>query len=171
MQAKGVVMSAAELRREFEELLYYEAWLLDHDRLEEWLELFADTVRYWAPVRSNQLRGKEDLHRLQLLAHFDDDKTALAMRVQRIRTGAAHADEPPSRVRHFISNVCVLAARDEEAQVTSNFLVFKSRRGREETLFVGCREDRWRRIGGAWKLAERLIILDHDVLENVTVLF
>jgi 3-phenylpropionate/cinnamic acid dioxygenase small subunit len=38
-------MSAANLRQEFEELLYYEAGLLDHDRLEEWLELFADNVR------------------------------------------------------------------------------------------------------------------------------
>ncbi len=164
-------MSAANLRQEFEELLYYEAWLLDHDRLEEWLELFADNVRYWAPVRTNQVRGKEDLQRPQLLAHFDDDKTGLAMRVQRIRTGAAHADEPPSRVRHFVSNVRVLVAEEDRTHVTSNFIVFKSRRGREETLFVGCREDHWRRANGKWRIEERLIILDHDVLENVTVLF
>ena len=164
-------MNEADLRREFEELLYYEAWLLDHDRLEEWLELFADTVRYWAPVRSNQARGKEDLRREHMVAHFDDDKAALAMRVQRIRTGAAHADEPPSRVRHFVANVRVLEAHDGSATVTSNFMVFKSRRGREETLFVGCREDRWRRANGTWRLEERLIILDHDVIENVTVLF
>jgi len=164
-------MSAANLRQEFEELLYYEAWLLDHDRLEEWLELFADNVRYWAPVRTNQGRGKEDLQRPQLLAHFDDDKTGLAMRVQRIRTGAAHADEPPSRVRHFVSNMRVLVAEEDRTHVTSNFIVFKSRRGREETLFVGCREDHWRRANGKWRIEERLIILDHDVLENVTVLF
>lgn len=164
-------MSAANLRQEFEELLYYEAWLLDHDRLEEWLELFADNVRYWAPVRTNQVRGKEDLQRPQLLAHFDDDKTGLAMRVQRIRTGAAHADEPPSRVRHFVSNVRVLVAEEDRTHVTSNFIMFKSRRGREETLFVGCREDHWRRANGKWRIEERLIILDHDVLENVTVLF
>lgn len=164
-------MSGADLRHEFEDLLYYEAWLLDHDRLEEWLELFAENVRYWAPVRTNQPRGREDLYRQQQLAHFDDDKTGLATRVQRIRTGVAHADEPPSRVRHFISNVRVLEADSQSAKTTSNFMVFKSRRGREETLFVGCREDQWRRIEGAWKLEERLIILDHDVLENVTVLF
>ena len=163
-------MSIGDLRREFEDLLYHEAWLLDHDRLEEWLGLFAEQVRYWAPVRINQMRGKEDLHRQNLVAHFDDDKIALTMRVQRVRTGAAHADEPPSRVRHFVSNVRVLAAEGDCAQVTSNFIVFKSRRGRDETLFVGCREDRWRRLDGAWKLEERLIILDHDVIGNLTVL-
>ena len=164
-------MSAGELRLEFEELLYYEAWLLDHDRLEEWLELCAEQVRYWAPVRANVSRGSEDWTRQQMLAHFDEDKGSLALRVQRIRTGVAHADEPPARVRHLVSNVRVLNGNDKAATVTSNFIVFKSRRGREEFLFVGCREDRWCRIGETWKLEERLIVLDHDVTENITVLF
>ena len=93
------------------------------------------------------------------------------MRVQRIRTDAAHADEPPAQVRHLVSNIRIVSAHDEIANVTSNFIVFKSRRGREESLFVGCREDRWRRIDGVWKLEERLIVLDHDVIENVTVFF
>ena len=93
------------------------------------------------------------------------------MRVQRIRTGAAHADEPPSRVRHLVSNVRVLDGNNEVATVTSNFIVFKSRRGSEESLFVGCREDGWRRIDGTWKLEERLIVLDHDVTGNITVFF
>lgn len=164
-------MSPSELRHEFEDLLYYEAWLLDHDRLEEWLALCADQVRYWAPIRANVPRGDEEWSRPYGLAHFDEDKGSLALRVQRVRTGAAHADEPPARVRHLVSNVRVLEGDGEVTTVTSNFMVFKSRRGREESLFVGCREDRWRRIGGAWKLEERLIVLDHDVIENITVLF
>jgi 3-phenylpropionate/cinnamic acid dioxygenase small subunit len=32
------------------------------------------------------------------------------LRVQRVRTGVAHAEEPPSRVRHFVSNVRILEA-------------------------------------------------------------
>lgn len=164
-------MNTIELRLQFEDLLYHEAWLLDHDRLEEWLTLSTDQIRYWAPIRTNTARGSEDWSRPSALAHFDEDKASLTMRVQRIRTGAAHADEPPARVRHLVSNVKIVAAHDETTNVTSNFIVFKSRRGREESLFVGCREDRWRRINGAWKLEERLIILDHDVIENVTVFF
>lgn len=164
-------MSAVELRHEFEDLLYYEAWLLDHDRLEEWLALCAEQVRYWAPTRTNAARGSEEWSRPLMLAHFDEDKGSLTLRVQRIRTGVAHADEPPARVRHLVSNVRVLDGSAEVATVTSNFIVFKSRRGREESLFVGCREDRWRRIDGTWKLEERLIVLDHDVIENITVLF
>jgi len=75
-------------------------------------------------------------------------------------------------VRHLITNVQVLEATDADTvNAASNFMVFKSRRNREENLFVGCREDVWRREGGAWKLEARMILLDHNVIENITVLF
>lgn len=165
-------MDGTGLRQLFEDLLYREAWLLDHDLLEEWLDLLSDNIHYWAPVRADMNRGKEDFSPPLRLAFFDDNKDGLKLRVARIRTGAAHADEPPSRVRHLITNVQVLEAPDAAtAKVASNFLVFKSRRNREENLFVGCREDTWRRTGDAWRLEERMIVLDHNVIENITVLF
>jgi 3-phenylpropionate/cinnamic acid dioxygenase small subunit len=171
-QGNAVVMDRVALRQQFEDLLYREAWLLDQDRLEEWLDLLSENIHYWAPVRADMNRGKEDFSPPLRLAFFDDNKDGLRLRVARIRTGAAHADEPPSRVRHLITNVQVMEAPDTETtQVASNFLVFKSRRNREENLFVGCREDTWRLDGGAWKLDERMILLDHNVIENITVLF
>jgi 3-phenylpropionate/cinnamic acid dioxygenase small subunit len=171
-QGNAVVMDRVALRQQFEDLLYREAWLLDQDRLEEWLDLLSKNIHYWAPVRADMNRGKEDFSPPLRLAFFDDNKDGLRLRVARIRTGAAHADEPPSRVRHLITNVQVMEAPDTEAtKVASNFLVFKSRRNREENLFVGCREDTWRLYGGAWKLDERMILLDHNVIENITVLF
>jgi 3-phenylpropionate/cinnamic acid dioxygenase small subunit len=171
-QGNAVVMDRVALRQQFEDLLYREAWLLDQDRLEEWLDLLSENIHYWAPVRADMNRGKEDFSPPLRLAFFDDNKDGLRLRVARIRTGAAHADEPPSRVRHLITNVQVMEAPDTETtKVTSNFLVFKSRRNREENLFVGCREDTWRLDGGAWKLDERMILLDHNVIENITVLF
>ena len=167
-----MTMDRAGLRLQLEDLLYREAWLLDQDRLEEWLELLSENIHYWAPVRADMNRGKEDFSPRLRLAFFDDNKDGLRLRVARIRTGAAHADEPPSRVRHLITNVQVMEAPDAEtAKVASNFLVFKSRRNREENLFVGCREDTWRLDSDAWKLDERMILLDHNVIENITVLF
>ena len=165
-------MDRVGLRQQFEELLYREAWLLDQDRLEDWLDLLSENLHYWAPVRADMNRGKEDFSPPLRLAFFDDNKDGLRLRVARIRTGAAHADEPPSRVRHLITNIQVMEAPDTEmTKVASNFLVFKSRRNREENLFVGCREDTWRLDGSAWKLDERMILLDHNVIENITVLF
>ena len=168
-----------ELRHEFEDLLYYEAWLLDTDRLEEWLALFADTVRYWAPVRRNLETGTEDVSQQHLLAHFDDDKAGLTLRVRRLRTGSAHAEEPRSRIRHCISNVRILDTDGpQRVKVASNFQVHRSRWQGAEHVFVGCREDWWRRgdeagedRGSAWRNEERFILLDHNVLENVTILF
>lgn len=160
------------LRQEFEELLYYEAWLLDNDRLEDWLDLFAEQVRYWAPVRENLARGNEDFSLPHLLTHFDDDKNNLTLRVQRVRTGVAHAEEPPSRVRHFVSNVRILETEGpNQVKVGSNIMVFRNRWDGSEHLFVGCREDWWRRSEGKWKNEERCIVLDHGVLENMTVFF
>jgi 3-phenylpropionate/cinnamic acid dioxygenase small subunit len=165
-------MDRVGLRPQFEELLYREAWILDQDRLEEWLDLLSEDIHYWAPVRADMNRGNEDFSAPLRLAFFDDTKDGLRLRVARIRTGAAHADEPPSRVRHLITNVQVLEAPNKDtAKVASNFLVFKSRRNREENLFVGSREDIWRLDGGAWKLFERMILLDHNVIESITVLF
>ena len=165
-------MDRVGLRQQFEDLLYREALLLDQDRLEEWLDLLSENIHYWAPVRADMNRGKEDFSPPLRLAFFDDNKDGLRLRVARIRTGAAHADEPPSRVRHLITNVQVMETPDAEtAKIASNFLVFKSRRNREENLFVGCREDTWLLDGSAWKLDERIILLDHNVIENITVLF
>ena len=164
-------MSSA-LRRELEALLIDEYWLLDDSRFEDWLGLMADDIRYWAPVREDLDRGEEDFHRPHLLTHFDEDRGTMALRVARLRTGSAHAEEPPSRVRHFVSNVKMLDASDpQRVLVASNFMVFRSRSGREETLFVGTRRDWWLRVDVGWRLAERLIIFDHDIIDNITVFF
>ena len=39
------------LKSEVEEFLYAEADLLDSRRFDDWLELLADDIHYWMPVR------------------------------------------------------------------------------------------------------------------------
>jgi len=160
------------LRFEFEEWLCREAALLDEGHFEAWLELFDDEVRYWAPVRENVRRGDEPLDSEHRLTHFEDDKGTLELRVKRLRTGFAHAEEPPSRTRHFVTNVRVLDCEDPaRVQVASNLLVFRSRDRRDEVLFSCGRRDWWRRAGSGWRCQERRILFDHDVIESLTVLF
>jgi 3-phenylpropionate/cinnamic acid dioxygenase small subunit len=161
------------LRLELEELLFHEAVLLDSNRFEEWLELFDDNVRYHAPVRATLARGQEDLDRPEMVAHFDDNKKGLAARVRRLRTGWAHAEEPPSRTRHMISNVLLLDydSGQQIARVLSYFMVFRSAGDCDERMFVGSREDLWRKIGERWRNMMRRIIFDHNVIESISVLF
>jgi phthalate 3,4-dioxygenase subunit beta len=165
-------MDRRSLRLEFEELLIDEAWLLDTDQLEAWLELFADDLRYWAPVRANLGRDAEHLHQPHLLAHFDDDRMTLGLRVARLRTGMAHAEEPPSRIRHCVSNVKILDdSTADRVHVASNVMIFRGREGRDEHLFVAQRRDWWRREATGWRCSERFVLVDHDVIENITVFF
>jgi dibenzofuran dioxygenase subunit beta len=164
------VVSGVALKHEFESLLIDEYWLLDNDRLEDWLALMTEDVRYWGPVRADLGRDGEDFARPHLLTHFDETRATMQLRVARLRTGSAHAEEPPSRVRHFVSNVKVVEEPTfDRVRVASNFIVFRSRSGREENFFVGTRRDEWLRTGDGWRLAERMVLFDHDVIENITV--
>jgi 3-phenylpropionate/cinnamic acid dioxygenase small subunit len=178
----------ADLQGEIEQFLYREARLLDERRFDAWLDLFTDDVRYWMPVRSVRYsrRSKaiailapdrydeDDLSKESELAVFDESKETLSRRVARLETGMAWAEEPPSRTRHLVSNVEVEAGDVEgELKVYSSFIVFKNRGETEQDFYVGARRDTLRRVGGAWKIARRTIILDQTVLlaKNVSVFF
>ena len=41
-------------QREIEQFLYHEARLLDQRRFHEWIELLADDIHYWMPVRTSR---------------------------------------------------------------------------------------------------------------------
>src|SRR5690348_9884278 len=92
------------LAREVENFLYWEAQLLDERRFEEWLELLADDVHYWMPIRSNVKFGEwgnENTSAADEMNWFDDDKSSLTYRVRQILTGIHWAEEPISRITHL----------------------------------------------------------------------
>jgi 3-phenylpropionate/cinnamic acid dioxygenase small subunit len=156
-----------DVRREIEEFYYREAWLLDHDKLEDWLKLLSDNVRYWAPVRRNVPRGTENLRELFLSPHFEENKAGLQFRVARSRTGSAFAEEV-TRLRRFVTNVLVHSVEGGIVHVSSNFQLFRSRQ--DEQWFVGSREDQLRKsAAGDWLIQERMVILDHGVIDSITV--
>ena len=170
------------LRHEVEAFLYREARLLDDRRFRDWLELLAADIRYWMPTRHNRLREGPDEQweiekELDALGFFDETKPSLTRRVERFYSGMAWAEDPPSRTRHFISNVEVMETeRAGEIQVYSNFLAYRSRleglEG-EENFFAGRREDILRREAGDWKIVQRRIIFDGLVLnaQNLSIFF
>lgn len=163
---------SVELHHEISRFLNHEARLIDERRFDEWLNLFTDDVRYWMPGRT--LRpGQEEVQEGDL-ALIDDNRQGLELRVRRLGTGLAHAEQPPSRTRHLITNVEVEAGKtDQEVKVFCNFLLYKSRLEREEELFVGRREDILRKLDGQWKIASRRIVLDHNVIpgKSLSVFF
>jgi 3-phenylpropionate/cinnamic acid dioxygenase small subunit len=171
-----------ELKQEIEEFLYHEADLLDQRRFQEWLDLLAEDIVYFMPMRRNVKFGqhaeRENTRLGQGISWFDEDKWTLTKRVEQILTGVHFAEEPLSRVCHMVSNVRLLEVRPsadapEEVVVGSRFLVYQNRVEYETYLFVGKRTDTLRRVGDDWRIAKREIILDQNVLlaKNLTVFF
>ena len=161
-----------DLLLEVEQFLYREAQLLDERRYHEWLELFTEDVRYWVPIRESVLGQPEAITDGGSLAisHFDDDRATLEQRVRRLDTGLAHAETPPSRTRHLITNIRVEG--DAETVVAySNFLLFQGRREHADYFFLGSREDRLRKVNGEWRIAQRKVTLDHITLPRAVSVF
>ena len=100
------------------------------------------------------------------LALLDETRESLAARIARLDSGMAWAEDPPSRTRHFVANIEVEAGGndgengDSEITVYSNFLVYRSRAETEQDFYVGSRRDILRRVEGAWKIAQRRLVLD-----------
>lgn len=160
---------------EAHQFLVDEAYLLDAQRYEEWLDTLTDDVRYTMPVRVTTARGAGfDTSSFPKpgMAHFDEDKYSLTQRVARFATEHAWTEDPPSRLRHFITNVRTFAADDTHLTVESAELLFRSRGDVNESALVSCgREDVLRRCGDRWKLARRTILADESVLrmQNLAV--
>ena len=150
-----------------------EAWLLDERKLKEWLDLFTDDVLYFMPRRKNVTRREShrELTPLGDLAILEEDKRYLEMRVARLDSGMAWAEEPPSRTRHLIGNLEATARDNGEVATRTAFLVYRSHLETDAQLLSGCREDVLRKVKGAWKIARRTIVLDANVLldKNLSV--
>jgi 3-phenylpropionate/cinnamic acid dioxygenase small subunit len=171
-----------ELKSEIEDFLYTEAELLDERRFEDWLDLLADDIVYFMPIRRNVKYGEHAEHENtvsgQGISWFDEDKWTLTKRVEQIKTVVHFAEEPLSRVCHMVSNIQLLEVRPSfdapsEVVVKSRFLIHQNRVEYETYLFIGKRTDVLRSVGGAWKIARREIVLDQNVLlaKNLSVFF
>ena len=165
------------LKEEIEKFLYAEAELLDGRQFEKWLDLMADDLHYFMPLRRNVAFGEqsesEDTRPNQDICWFDDDKETLVKRVTQILTGKHWAEEPLSRVCHMVSNVQILESALPEVSVKCRFLVYRNRLQDEENIFIGKRQDVLRKVDGGWQIAKREICLDQNVLlpKNLTIFF
>ena len=167
------------LSQEIADFLYREAELLDERRYREWLDLLADDVRYWMPIRRNVKLGDDESEFTRAQSDinwFDEGKDTLSRRVKQIETGIHWAEEPRSRLSHLVANVQVQNAdpsfaSPQEVSVTSRFLIYRNRVETETDILVGRREDQLRRNGAGWLLARRKIILDQNVLLSKNLTF
>jgi 3-phenylpropionate/cinnamic acid dioxygenase small subunit len=155
------------------EFLYREAAFLDNNEFGAWIELCAEDIHYIMPVRTTQVRARGA--GFQEVSFFDENINSLRTRVARLQTESAWAETPPSRARHFLTNVLVRATeRPDEFAVAANFLVTRSRAEQPYQIFVGRREDLLRRVAPSeYRIVRRRILVDQTVITstNLSILF
>ncbi|MGH9297177.1 MAG: aromatic-ring-hydroxylating dioxygenase subunit beta [Acidimicrobiales bacterium] len=135
--------------------LAHEAYLLDERLFEEWIELFCDDGIYWIPID----RKSEDPGETLNIAY--EGPPRLRQRVARLRSGIAHAQEPPSSTVHAYSSIYVVdeLTTDELAVVRSALIVAESRLGRETFVSARCEHHLRARPSGATNILRKRIDL------------
>jgi 3-phenylpropionate/cinnamic acid dioxygenase small subunit len=157
---------------EIVEWLYREARMLDNGEFAAWLDLMTSDIVYEMPTRT-AVMPKEGSGFHEGLGFFAESHSSMTLRVKRLGTSQAWAEQPRSRTRHFVSNVLVDRVSEDAYKVTSAFMVTRLRSHRHYDFFTGDRIDVLRREGENLKLARRTILLDQTVLEahNLSVFF
>ncbi|WP_227997028.1 3-phenylpropionate/cinnamic acid dioxygenase subunit beta [Nocardia australiensis] len=147
--------------------LVEEAYLLDRQDYEVWLDLLAEDIHYFMPIKLTTALGA-GYDTARRMAHFDEDKYSLSRRVARFHTEHAWTEDPPSRIRHHLSNIRTFATPNEQELIAeSAVLLFRSRGDvAEPSLISAGRTDLLRREGDTWRLARRHIAVDESVLRT-----
>jgi len=173
--AQSPVEDRALLRSRVEQFLYDEAALLDARRYRDWLALLADDIHYWMPIRRTVTLSNIDREFTKIgdMAFFDDDRAMLEMRIKKLEAGSAWSEDPPSRSRHFISNVRIVAAEGAEVEVESCFCLYRTRLNTEVDTWTGRRVDGLRRRDDSFQLTKRHLFLDQTLIRstNMSTLF
>lgn len=154
--APGASHDAAGVRlSELQEFIEHEANLLDEQRFDEWLELFADDGIYWVPARAGQ---ESPLTHVSL---FYDDKPTLRIRVERLKHPKIHSQIPRSKTVRLVSNFRLGPQTDEPAEhcVISKFVLLEDRPGFERRLFGGRYTHRLRAVPGGLRIVSKRVDL------------
>jgi benzoate/toluate 1,2-dioxygenase beta subunit len=152
-------------RAEIESFLYYEARLMDESRYDEWLGLWAEDALYWVPC------NHDDPDPAREISAVYDDLPRLRMRIERLKSGAAWAQDPKSRMRRLISNIEIEEASGGDVTVRSNFILAELRRSRQD-VFAGHSIHRLTRNGNGFRIRSKKVLLvnNDEVIDNLTFL-
>ena len=120
-----IATSTLDVQYAVEQFLYREARLMDTNRYDDWLKLWAAECTYWVPCNDD---GTDPSRNISLIfAH----RKQLEDRVWRLNGLHAHTQRPQSRLARVVSNVELENAATDEITVHSAFSVCEVRK--EET--------------------------------------
>ena len=152
-------------RHLIENFLYREAGLMDEHAYDEWLSLWTDDALYWVPC------NEDDIDPQRHVSIIYDDRPRLEDRIERLKSGAAYAQDPKSRLRRVVSNMEIEEGENGAVTVYANFNLTELRRGKQDT-FAGRTIHKLRPEGKSFKIAYKKVLLvnNDEVIDNLTFL-
>lgn len=108
-----------------QEFLATEAKLLDERRFDEWYDLLDDDIVYHVPIREAQIEYADEHagggYRIR------DNKPLIRVRIDRLKSGFAWAEVPPSRTTRMVGSVLAEAKEDGTIAAESALIVYRQR--------------------------------------------
>lgn len=148
-----------------------ETMLLDEGKLQEWLDLLADDVRYIMPPAESQNNPAQssgsDLPHFML---FNDDLESLKLRVARLSTGLAPGETPRTITQRLVTDILITSIEKNTIETRSSIVLFQVRQ-RHERFFIGHRNDTLNLYDDVIKLRARTIMLSYSVLPSTISVF
>ena len=149
------------------ELVHREARLLDEQRWDDWLALYAEDCEYWMPAWKAD--GTLTANPRAELSHiYYASRTGLEDRIVRIRSGKSAASTPMPRTAHILGSVLPLESPADRLRLGSTWVthVFFPR-SNESHAFFGRTEHELALRGGDWRIAKKKILLQNDYIPTM----
>lgn len=174
-------VSKPQLIQRIHQFYYHEARLLDERQYQRWLDLLAPGIRYTMPNRANtqsdktlkntdaMLNIEQELSQDLEAPLRDDDFLSLSFRANRPSSPLAVADNPLLRTVRLVSNIEVYKQNNKSFKVYNKVSMSYSRHAQDNHIFFFSREDELKKISGEFKLSQRRIIMDWNVVTAPTV--
>lgn len=167
-------LADSHLRDRVTDWLYLEAEVLDDQREREWIDhMVSKELVYQMPLRQTVERARGSGF-IDGAFHLVETWGSLNSKLQQNETGHSWAEDPPSRTRHYVTNVRVGKMQGAEVAVRSNLLLYRSRQDElPPQVFSGERHDVLVEVEGTFLLKRRVIYLDATAItaHNLALIF
>lgn len=152
-----------------QKFLFCEVALLDARRYEDWQLFLADDLHYYMPIITTRAARERDQEVIggRSMAHYDENKRTIMVRIKRLLTNKAWSEEPASRTKHLVSNILVRSSELPDLfEVDSMVLVNRSHGERENDILVASRRDNLRQADNplGWEIVRREILINQSTI-------
>jgi len=156
---------------QLQDFVYAEARMLDEQRFEDWMALFAEDGYYWMPLSHNQTDP-----RLQGSLMYED-KLLLQVRIERLSGQRTFSQEPKSRCHHLLARPEIEIRHPWHQPQQGQYVVrvafhYVETRLDEQTLFAGWSTYQLQDEGGHLRIKQKRVdLLNCDAAHRNIQLF